>query len=83
MKTKPKTDDLVRETLTQVSLELEASARAAKEAALCVSDKQAVWSKIQQMYARFTQASYMVDRLQAIAKDAAASSRAGDETDEP
>ena len=75
--------DLLQEMLTQVSLELEASARAAKDAAGCISDKRALWTNIQQMYARFNQANYFLGGLPALPEGAAAKRRAGDEADGP
>jgi hypothetical protein len=76
-------DEVLHETLTQVSMELESSARAAKQAAECVSDKRALWTSIQSMYARLNQASYLVARLKILAEERAKRDGADDGPGDP
>lgn len=55
----------VHEFLMQLSMELEASAEAAKKAAEYFSetDRQNAWTYVQQMYARLSQANHLLQRF--------------------
>jgi hypothetical protein len=79
---KKELDDLAYETLTQIAMELEASAQAAREAARCLPDKKILWVNIQQMYSRLSQADHHLGRLQAIADGAAMERRLTQEAEE-
>ena len=71
----------MRETLTQVSLELEASVQAAKQAVLCASDEKAFSANVQQMHARLNQANYFARCFQAIFEGNSIGREVGDEAD--
>ena len=62
----------VREFLLQLAMELEASAAAARKAAVLVTDadKQRAWPQVQQMYTRLSQANHLLQRFQSIIDNA-------------
>ncbi len=73
----------LRETLTQVSLELEASAQAALAAAQSLPDEHALWTNLQRMFARLQQATHVVSDLQRLADEYGAARHATEGSDEP
>lgn len=75
--------NLLHETLTQVSLELEAAAQAARDAARCIADGTSLWAHIQRMYARLNQANYFVGRLTILSEGVGTRSPASNRHDKP
>jgi hypothetical protein len=53
----------IKRFLTQIALELETSAAGARGAAAALPDHNATWSHVQQMYARFDQATRLLTEL--------------------
>lgn len=60
----------VRQFLSQIALELEASAAGAKAAADSIDDRDVAWRHVQQLYARLQEATHLVSRLQTTVNDA-------------
>jgi len=55
----------VRSYLIRIALELESSAEGARAAAKAMPDSKATWAPVQQMYARFAQATRLLDEFRA------------------
>ena len=74
METKPDPEMLlqVRSYLTQIALELDASAAGAKEAARLVEEPKAAMPHVQMMYARLHEANYLLDQFKRTIDDAIA-----------
>jgi hypothetical protein len=64
--------DDVRRLFIQIALELEASAAGAKAAAIALPDREAAWPQVQQMYTRFQEAAFLVERIQKVVDEAMA-----------
>ena len=60
----------VKRFLTQIALELESSAGGARGAVAALPDRKAAWSHVQQMYARFDQATLLLAELRATIDEA-------------
>ena len=74
METKPSPEMVsqARSYLTQIALELDASATGAKEAARLVDEPQAALPHVHMMYARLHEANYLLERFKRTIDDAIA-----------
>jgi hypothetical protein len=60
----------VRRFLTQISLELEASAAGAREAAAAIPNRDTAWPQVQQMYARLNGATRLLEEFRTTIDEA-------------